>query len=185
MLFSCLAMLYTLPLLALGAKKRSIPSNFSLYGYGEGFGGFPLFYADGYAYIGEAAQSNSSDAATVILSLGTGDKSDYWVGNPNTTLLTNTTAVSWSNVIFYVPDNTTSDKRVGFHASGDSTASDIESGFYFYGSTAVLIGESGTLESNFYALQISEHVHRLYWNDTSLGQKPVILRSVAPSNPPN
>lgn len=99
--------------------------------------------------------------------------------------MTNVSAANWSDVTFYVPDNTTSDKRVGFLASGDSTAGAIESGFYFYGSTAVLIGETGTLESNFYALQVSERVHRLYWNDTSLGQKPVILRSMAPSNPPN
>lgn len=47
MFFSRFAVLCTLPFLTLGAKKRSVPSSFSLYGYGEGFGGFPLFYADG------------------------------------------------------------------------------------------------------------------------------------------
>lgn len=108
-----------------------------------------------------------------------------WIGNPNTTLSTNSTAVNWSNVTFYVPDNTTSDKRVGFLASDASTDAAITTGFFFYGSTAVLIGESGTLESNFYALQVSDRTHRLYWNDTSLGQVPVVLRSIAPSNPPN
>lgn len=93
--------------------------------------------------------------------------------------------MNWSNVTFYVPDNTTSDKRVGFLASDASTDGAIESGFFFYGSTAVLIGESGTLESNFYSLQVSDRTHRLYWNDTSLGQVPVVLRSMAPSNSPN
>lgn len=86
---------------------------------------------------------------------------------------------------FYVPDNTTSDKRVGFHASGVSASSAIETGFSFYGSLAVLVGDSGTLESNFYALQVSDRTHRIYWNDTGLGQVPVSLRSTAPSNPPN
>jgi hypothetical protein len=100
-------------------------------------------------------------------------------------MLTNATAASWSNVTFYVPDNTTSDKRIGFLSSDESTDGAIETGFYFYGSTAVLIGETGMLESNFFALQVSDRVHRLYWNDTSLGQVPVVLRSVAPSNPPN
>lgn len=100
-------------------------------------------------------------------------------------MLTSATTASWANVTFYVPDNTTSDKRVGFLSSDASTDGAIESGFYFYGSTAVLIGDSGTLESSFFALQISQRVHRLYWNDTSLGQVPVILRSVAPSNPPS
>ncbi|KAF3029171.1 hypothetical protein E8E12_000402 [Didymella heteroderae] len=182
MFCSHLAVLCTLPFLALGMKKREMPSNFALYGYAPGLGGLPLFYADGYAYVGEAAQSNSSDAANVAFSLG---PDDVWIGNSNTTLLTNSTAANWSNVTFYVPDNTTSDKRVGFLASDASTDGAIETGFFFYGSTAVLIGESGTLESNFYALQVSERTHRLYWNDTSLGQVPVVLRSMAPSNPPN
>jgi hypothetical protein len=88
-------------------------------------------------------------------------------------------------VTFYIPDNTVSDKRVGFLSSDNSTDGAITSGFYFYGSTAVLIGETGVLESNFFALQVNERIHRLYWNDTSLGQVPVILRSIAPSNPPN
>jgi hypothetical protein len=47
MFFSRFVMLCTLPLLTLGFKKRSQPTDFALYGYGEGFGGFPLFYADG------------------------------------------------------------------------------------------------------------------------------------------
>ncbi|KAJ4399957.1 hypothetical protein N0V91_009029 [Didymella pomorum] len=159
MFLSQLAVLCTLPFLAFGMKKRDVSStslNFALYGYGPGFGGLPLFYADG-----------------------------NWIGNPNTTLSANSTAVNWSNATFYVPDNTTSDKRVGFLASDASTDGAIETGFFFYGSTAVLIGESGTLESNFYSLQVSERTHRLYWNDTSLGQVPVVLRNIPPSNPPN
>lgn len=118
---------------------------------------------------------------TIAVSLG----ADVWLGNPNTTLLTNTTAASWANVTFYIPENTNSDKRIGFLSSGESTDGAVETGFYFYGSTAMLTDGDGTLESSFYALKISERVHRLYWNDTSLGQIPVVLRSMAPSNPPN
>lgn len=47
MSFSRFLMLCTLPFLALGAKKRSVTSDFALFGYGEGFGGLPMFYADG------------------------------------------------------------------------------------------------------------------------------------------
>jgi len=47
MFLSQLAVLCTLPFLAFGMKKREVPSNFALYGYGPGFGGLPLFYADG------------------------------------------------------------------------------------------------------------------------------------------
>lgn len=45
-----LTVLCTLPLLALGAKKRATDSSsttFNLFGYGDKLGGFPLFYADG------------------------------------------------------------------------------------------------------------------------------------------
>lgn len=50
MFLSQLAVLCTLPFLAFGMKKRDVSStslNFALYGYGPGFGGLPLFYADG------------------------------------------------------------------------------------------------------------------------------------------
>ncbi|KAF1930627.1 uncharacterized protein M421DRAFT_418921 [Didymella exigua CBS 183.55] len=181
MFFSRLAVLSTLPFLSLGMKKRAVPSNFALYGYGDGLGGFPLFYADGFAYIGEPAKSNSSDAATVAFSLGT---DDVWIGNPNNTQLTNSTAATWSNVTFYVPDTTATDKRIGFLSSNASTDGAVETGFFFYGSTAVLIGSDGTLESSWYALKVGDRTHQLYWNDTSLGQVPVILRSIAPSSPP-
>jgi hypothetical protein len=41
-------------------------ATFQLYAYGDGFGGLPLFYADGLAYIGDPSLANSSDAAVVI-----------------------------------------------------------------------------------------------------------------------
>ena len=107
-----------------------------------------------------------------------------WIGNPNTTYVADPTAADWANVTFYVPDSTTSDKRIGFLADGASTDSAIEKGFFLYGSTVVLIGESGSLASEFYALRVSNRSFRLYWNDTSLGQVPIVLRSVAPSTPP-
>jgi hypothetical protein len=58
----------SLPLAALGARKRAVSagSTFQLYAYGGGFGGLPLYYADGLAYVGDPTLSNSSDAAVVI-----------------------------------------------------------------------------------------------------------------------
>jgi hypothetical protein len=59
-------LLSLLPLAVLGARKRDIASTeFQLYAYSEDIGGFPLFYADGLAYLGEPALSNSTDAAVV------------------------------------------------------------------------------------------------------------------------
>lgn len=51
MFLSQLAVLCTLPFLAISMKKREVPSNFALYGYGQDFGGISLFYADGRWYV--------------------------------------------------------------------------------------------------------------------------------------
>ncbi|OAL45956.1 hypothetical protein IQ07DRAFT_591223 [Pyrenochaeta sp. DS3sAY3a] len=184
MIFEKLFVTCMLPSLALGMQKRATLESFGLYGYGEGYGGFPLFYIDGYAYLGEAERANNSDAATVTFS---SISNDEWTGSPNTTIpAMNDTLPSWSNVTFFVPGPAASDRRVGFVSSNETASSDlITSGFVFYGSTASLIGSEGNLETMFYALQVSERIHALYWNDTSLGQTPVVLRSIAPSNPPN
>ncbi|KAJ4304705.1 hypothetical protein N0V90_000232 [Kalmusia sp. IMI 367209] len=162
MTFTKLSMLCTLPLLVLGANlKRATPDNFGLYGYGEGFGGFPLFYAD-------------------VSPSGTGT-SQSWIGTPNATL-TNYT-VSWSDVTLAIPSSSASDKRISFLTSNETSGSDATTtGFLFYGSTAMLL-ENGKLESSWFALRVSERIHALYWNDTSLGQVPVILRNTPPSNP--
>ena len=106
-----------------------------------------------------------------------------WTASPNTT---NTTTVvpPWSNVALYVPVSDSSDKRVGFLSDNNTAVSGaVTSGFRFYGSMAALVGTDGQLETLWYSLQVSERVHALYWNDTSLGQTPVVLRSKAPSNP--
>jgi hypothetical protein len=44
---STLAVLLTLSSLSLGANKRATPATFRLHGYDRGFGGRPLFFADG------------------------------------------------------------------------------------------------------------------------------------------
>lgn len=105
--------------------------------------------------------------------------SQSWIGNANTTL-TNYT-VSWSDVTFAVPSESSSDKRVRFLSNETSDSDVVTTGFYFYGATAFLI-EDGELESPWFALRVSERVHALYWNDTSLGQVPVIMRNNPPSN---
>ena len=59
-------LLALLPLAVFGARKRDVASTpFQLYAYSEDIGGLPLFYADGLAYLGEPALSNSTDAAVV------------------------------------------------------------------------------------------------------------------------
>ncbi|KAF2116008.1 hypothetical protein BDV96DRAFT_598792, partial [Lophiotrema nucula] len=139
-----------------------------------------------YAYVGDPNLSNSTDAAEVTcraVSPGTSDTGTFY-GAPNTTDLTNSTAPSWSNVTLFIPTTGASSARVGF-VSGSNSTDDIQTtGFVFYGSTVMVRGDDGTLETAWYGLPVGDTgVHALYWNDTSLGQIPLTLRSVAPSNP--
>ena len=107
-----------------------------------------------------------------------------WIGAPNTTASGNDTAPSWSNVTMFIPGPGSSDGRVGFQSSDNSTDdSRITSGFTFYGSTAMVV-QDGTLETLWYALPVGDSgIHALYWNTTSENQVPIVLRNIAPSNP--
>ncbi|CAG5138702.1 uncharacterized protein ALTATR162_LOCUS423 [Alternaria atra] len=172
----------SLPLVVEGARKRDVsPSaTFQLYAYSDDFGGLPLFYADGLAYVGDPSQVNNSDAAVVIF---TTNSDHHFVGNPNTTL-SNTTP-SWSNVTLFVPEAASGDKRVGFLPPNDGTGNTTThtSGFAFYGSTAMLYGDDGGIVTSFSGSKLQgSDVYELFWNDTD-GTVPLTLRRIAPSNP--
>ncbi|CAN9473369.1 unnamed protein product [Alternaria alternata] len=171
------------PLVVLGARKRdaSPSSTFQLYAYSDRFGGLPLFYADGLAYLGNPSLSNSSDAAVVIF---TTDSDHHFVGNPNVTA--GSVAPSWSNVTLFVPEPSSGSKRVGFLPPNDGTgnATTHTSGFAFYGSTAMLYGDDGSIATSFSGIQSENGIYELFWNDTE-GTTPLTLRKQAPSNPPS
>lgn len=192
------ALLALLPLAVLGARKRDVASTpFQLYAYSEDIGGFPLFYADGLAYVGEPALSNSTDAAVVtcefgILSYGvpksipltvivTIDVNKHFIGNPNTT--TATGKPTWSNAALFIPSSSSTDRRVGFLPSNNGTGNTTTQtlGFAFYGSTVMLYHEDGTVATSFYGMKAENGVYELHWNDTE-GKVPLTLRSMAPSN---
>lgn len=112
----------------------------------------------------------------------TSDSNNRWVASPNVTM---GGASTWSNATLFVPGTQNDNRRVGFTAGdGNSTSEDeVTSGFRLYGSMAALMTDDGKLESLWTGLQVGQHVHALYWNDTSLGQIPITLTIVAPSNP--
>ncbi|KAH6878441.1 hypothetical protein J4E91_010520 [Alternaria rosae] len=173
----------SLPLVVLGARKRDVsPSaTFQLYAYGDSFGGLPLFYADGLAYIGDPSLFNSSEAAVVIFTI---DSEHHFIGNPNSTL--SNVAPSWSNITLFVPEPSSGDKRVGFlppnNGTGNSTTQ--TSGFAFYGSTAMLLGDNGSIATSFSGMKLQDSgVYELFWNETQ-GTVPVTLRRVRPSTTP-
>ncbi|KAF2799259.1 hypothetical protein K505DRAFT_294905 [Melanomma pulvis-pyrius CBS 109.77] len=180
-----LALFASLPFVALGARqRRATTDEFELFAYGPKLGGPGLFYADGYAYIGDPSLSNSSDAATVICR---SSLNGAFTGSPNTTNLANSTSADWSNVTLFVPGPSNTDHRVGFLDSSNTTTSSdiITDSFFFYGSTAMVKGSDGSLETFWTGLAVGNTgVYALYWNDTSLGQVHLTMRNVGPSSPP-
>ncbi|RMZ70754.1 cytochrome p450 [Pyrenophora seminiperda CCB06] len=165
-----------------GAVKRDVSpaATFQLYAYGEDLSGFPLFYADGLAYVGDASAFNSSGAA--VVDFQTKKDSGYFVGNPNTTLSRN--KPTWSNVTLFVPSNSSEDRHVGFLDLNDGTGNTTTetSGFFFYGSTAMHMCADGSLASAFFGAKVQDNVYELVWNETTK-TIPLSLRRTAPSSP--
>ena len=114
----------------------------------------------------------------------TTDSDHHFVGNPNVTA--GSAAPSWSNVTLFVPEPSSGDKRVGFLPPNDGTgnATTHTSGFAFYGSTAMLYGDDGSIATSFSGIQSENGIYELFWNDTE-GTTPLTLRKQAPSNPPS
>jgi hypothetical protein len=87
-----------------------------------------------------------------------------------------------------VPTAPVNDKRVGFLTSNNGTRNGTRngtvtsSGFGFFGSTVVLSGDYGGLQTLFYGMELQNGLFGLYWNDTD-GKVPITLRRVAPSKP--
>lgn len=111
------------------------------------------------------------------------DKS--WVASPNITEIDGN-GPAWDNLTFYIPGPSASDHRVGFLSSSNNSSSEdvITTGFSFYGSTATHLSSTGGLETLWFVLNETGKPHTLYWNDTSLGQVPIVLRKVVPTRPP-
>ncbi|EUC27968.1 hypothetical protein COCVIDRAFT_97923 [Bipolaris victoriae FI3] len=174
--FKSLALLSTLPCVVLGGKNRQGSQNFTLYGYSRQFGGNPLVFMDGYAYLVDVDELNVTNPTIVRF---TSDSKNEWFASPNTT-----TSVEspWLNTTFSVPTPQTSDRRVGFINGNSTSGNRITSGFRLFGSLATLVTSDGELESLWTGLDVGRHLYALYWNDTSLGQIPITLTAVAPSN---
>lgn len=99
--------------------------------------------------------------------------------------LTNTSTPSATNATFSIPGTTQSERRISVVTGNASSDGSVTTNFRFYGSLAAHVGSDGQLETLFTGLNVGEGVQALYWNDTSLGQSPIVLRNEAPSNPRN
>ncbi|KAI0835051.1 hypothetical protein F5Y06DRAFT_277263 [Hypoxylon sp. FL0890] len=171
-----------LPMVIVGSpvvEKRTPTSPFGLYAYGDGIGGAAIFTTGDGAFIGNASQVNNSQAAPAQFEV---DTDNSLLANPNTTA--SDSSPTWSNLTFYVPDNTTSSHQVEFTNSTSGVNKSV-SAFVFYGQFLLHKTTSGDLQTLWYALPTdTDGVWSLNWNSTgddTEGQVVVSLTSTAPS----
>ncbi|KAJ5180152.1 hypothetical protein N7492_003362 [Penicillium capsulatum] len=191
-----LAKTISLPLLALAClvssenkiKPRSSSDSYSLYAYGDSIGGFPMFYADGNAVVGNQHPSNATKVDKV--SFTPGNPGDPMVGNPaNATSSSGKSKKSstpaFSNQSLFVPSANSTDHQVGFTDNGSS--SKVTNKFIWYGHFLLVETESGEYTSLFYAKKSGQDdVFSLQWNITDEDDEgefiSVSMRSIPPSN---
>ncbi|CAJ0555432.1 Ff.00g054970.m01.CDS01 [Fusarium sp. VM40] len=165
-----------IPTLVAVASAAKTTGPFSLYAYGPGIGGLPLFSTGDEVFIGNFTHSNNSEAAPIRFSVGT----DKWLGSPNKTDETSGHNATWSNYTFAVPGPSSSSHTVKLT---NSTSDGYVSNFLLYGSFVMLQSDTG-FTSLWYASKTDDKdIYTIGWNATASDDKvPVTLKSTPPSN---
>ncbi|KAL5046603.1 hypothetical protein BDW71DRAFT_181500 [Aspergillus fruticulosus] len=153
-----------------GRQGPATSDTFSLYAYGEGISGLPMFYADGKAQVGDPKLSTAKVTEEVYFSSAS---PNTWIAHPKKE------GASFTSQVLTLP--------AGGSAAGDvlfnpETSQLVESGaasvFSVYGNY-VLINTAG---ANFYAEKTDvDGVWDLVWSDSGSGYVAITLRTIAPS----
>ncbi|RGP77973.1 hypothetical protein FLONG3_3930 [Fusarium longipes] len=172
-----------LPALASHVAAASNEGPFSIYAYGPGFGGLPLFSSGDGIFAGNFSRLNSSQAAPVQFTLEDGELK----GSPNTTGYALNQHPTWSNKTIVVPGPSSSSHAVRM-INDTADSNDYVSSFMLYGSF-VMMEESGEMLSLWYGEESDiQGVYTVGWNATitgdSSGRVPLTLKKTAPSGPP-
>ncbi|KAJ5670152.1 uncharacterized protein N7477_005515 [Penicillium maclennaniae] len=170
-------------------ERHANGNPFSLYAYGDGINGLPIFYADGQAQIGDMSLSNASNKVPMYVTYSGNDRTT-WIAHVNATQSTRTFATlgssttSTTNLLCLKESNSVTNPVI-FNSMDTVSSLNADSGtitnaWSLYGST-VLINRPG---GNFYAKSPGENGWwQLAWstlNDAELEATAIILRT----NPP-
>ncbi|KAF4957862.1 hypothetical protein FSARC_11158 [Fusarium sarcochroum] len=163
------------------AAAASDSEPFSIYAYGPGMGGLPIFSAGGDIFVGNFSRVNNSEAAPVQFTAG----DNAWFGSPNTTGYASGRDPTWSNYTFAVPGPSSSSHSVKL-INDTTDTDDYVSNLVFYG-TFVMVEENGELTSLWYGTPSgTDGVYSIGWNASDAGSSDdkvvVTLKRTPPSN---
>ncbi|KAL4816711.1 hypothetical protein BDW67DRAFT_161402 [Aspergillus spinulosporus] len=146
---------------------------FSLYAYGDGISGLPVFYADGKAQVGDPRLSTAKVTEEVYFTVSSASP-NMWIAHPK-----KKEAASFTSVVLTLPSGGSAAGDVVFKPeTSQLVESDTASVFSVYGNY-VLISTAG---ANFYAEKTDvDGVWDLVWSDSGSGYVAITLRTIAPS----
>ncbi|KAL4972379.1 hypothetical protein BDW66DRAFT_144424 [Aspergillus desertorum] len=155
-----------------GRQGPATSDTFSLYAYGEGISGLPVFYADGKAQIGDPKLSSAKVTEEVYFTVSSASP-NTWIAHPKKE------TASFTSVVLALPSGGSRAGDVVFKPeTSQLVESDTASVFSFYGNY-VLINAAG---ANFYAEKTDvDGVWDLVWSDSESGYTAITLRTMAPS----
>ncbi|KAI9744649.1 MAG: hypothetical protein M1818_002178 [Claussenomyces sp. TS43310] len=160
-------------------QNHDILSNVTIYAYGNSSNGAPIFYDDGFAYIGASGPGWSKTATNITFTSDTSSTTVPWNISANVSPAPFTGTPS----LYIIPSAGLS--QVGFVASdGILPAGAVTTGFTWFGTSVAYVASSSNYEIRFWAKPSNETgVWGLYWNsDTTRddGVFPVTLKRDAP-----
>ncbi|KAF4340282.1 hypothetical protein FBEOM_5793 [Fusarium beomiforme] len=165
-----------------GVTAASDTGPFSLFAYGAGVGGLPLFSSGSDVFIGNFSRVDDPEAVPIQFTVG----DDAWNASPNTTGFAKGRDPSWSNRTFVVPGPSSSSHSVKLINSTSDTTGYV-SALMLYG-TFVMVQENGQMTSLWYATPSdTDGVYTIGWNASDVGHSDdkfvITLKQTPPSNP--
>ncbi|WPA98206.1 uncharacterized protein RHO25_002818 [Cercospora beticola] len=169
--------LKTLACLALGAVS-ALAHDTALWGYGFGIHGMPLFYSDGFAYLGHEAPANALVSTNISLVTISG-------GGSFTAKPVNSTLSDWTSPKLSIDNNPGALSPVSFSSGENSSLT--TSGFDLWGTLLIWVSNEGAVDIKWYAEPVDAYnrTWALKWNvDNIVGNQaiPIALKTLPPSS---
>ncbi|RDL37516.1 uncharacterized protein BP5553_04949 [Venustampulla echinocandica] len=157
----------------------------TLFGYGSGTNGAPVFDANGLAYIGKTPLDGAAGTQTNITVTPSSDISKPWQVHANSSTTSFNKILDFNDILYmYIIPSSASFEQVGFATISDVPAGGVTTGFTLFGKSVAYAASESSYQLGFWALATNTTgVYGLYWNaGTALeGAFPVTIKSTPPT----